>query len=264
MAQSPPLTGLAPGAHTVSAVYSGDTDYTGSSSSLAENVTCSLTITETVKGPLSVTGSTCIDDATVKGQVSIAAGGALALSGATVNGPIVANHPAGLLICGSQTAAITVVGSSGPVNMGGTDGSSCGADRVKGALSITDAVGPVTIAGTTATGAITLSGNTGGVSLVDSAAHNVSVVSDAGVTLTADTVTGNLELLFATGTATLDGSRVAGTVKVLSNDASGGLSVEGDTIGRNLACSLNTPAPVDPGPANTVSGKATGQCAKLN
>lgn len=104
-------------------------------------------------------------------------------------------------------------------------GSSCAADTISGAVTITGTGRPVTITGLIQHGTLTLSGNTDGVNL--------------------------------------DGSHVSGPVHVESNTGSAPITVAANSVNGSLYCIGNSPAPTDNGSVNTVSGKATSQCAAL-
>jgi len=63
---------------------------------------------------------------------------------------------------------------------------------------------------------------------------------------------------------TLDGASLSGLAYV-ENNATGNsaVTVSGNTINGSLYCTGNTPAPVDGGAVNIVTGSATGQCTAL-
>ncbi len=64
---------------------------------------------------------------------------------------------------------------------------------------------------------------------------------------------------------TLDGSQVNGRVYVENNSAplTAQITVSGNTVNGSLSCTGNSPAPVDDGTINTVSGTASDQCAAI-
>ncbi len=61
------------------------------------------------------------------------------------------------------------------------------------------------------------------------------------------------------------GDTVGGNVTLARNAVAPGVEniVEGNTIGVNLSCVGNTPAPTDVGTPNTVTGIKSGQCVGL-
>ena len=83
-------------------------------------------------GPLTVSGFTCADDATINGPVTIRAGAAFVATGTTISGPVTANGASGVLLADStvngpvqianSTNAVSLidVAVSGPVNLTGT------------------------------------------------------------------------------------------------------------------------------------------------
>jgi len=95
-------------------------------------------------GPLTVTGVTCLDGATVNGPVTVRPGATLIATGTTVNGPVTAAGAAGVFLADSTVR--------GPVRITGTT------DAV--AVIGTDVTGPVDIsAGTTGSDVPLVAGN---------------------------------------------------------------------------------------------------------
>lgn len=86
----------------------------------------------------------------------------------------------------------------------------------------------------------------------------------ATVRLVGVTVSGPVAVSEVTGNVVIIGSDVSGPVAVLANDTGfAPIVVAGNIVGGPLLCRGNTPAPVNEGLPNTVSGPATGQCAGL-
>jgi 5'-nucleotidase len=76
-------------------------------------------------------------------------------------------------------------------------------------------------------------------------------------------VDGNLSVINSGGELVeLFGDNVAGNVLVRNNKTEQNV-IARNTIGGNLVCSGNTPAPVNQGEPNTVGGNKVGQCARL-
>ncbi len=142
--------------------------------------TCATTITGTHRGPLTVSGVTCLDGASVRGPVVVRDGGTLLSIDSTISGAV-ASHGA---------AAVHLYDST-----------------VNGVLSV--------------------SGTTGSLAVVDSTVN---------------------------GAVALTGNRTPGVEPV----------VAGSRVNGILACTLNSPAPVNLGSANTVRGLNVGQCAGLD
>ncbi|MBX6751748.1 MAG: hypothetical protein IRY85_19180 [Micromonosporaceae bacterium] len=141
--------------------------------------TCDTTITGVRNGPLTVSGVTCLDGATVRGPVSVPAGASLLAINSSISGPVSAASAKAVHLYDTQV--------SGPVSLSGTIGSA--------ALVGSTVRGPVSVTGT----------NTPGVELV----------------------------------------------------------VAANTINGALACTGNSPAPINLGVANEVKGPASGQCVNL-
>ena len=75
---------------------------------------------------------------------------------------------------------------------------------------------------------------------------------------------GAVKLTGNSGGVTVTGASITGSATVNSNKGSKPVVITGSAITGSLACSANHPAPTDSGKPNTVSGKATGQCAGLS
>jgi hypothetical protein len=141
--------------------------------------TCDTTITGVRNGPLTVSGVTCLDGATVRGPVSVQAGATLLAINSSINGPVSAASAKAVHLYDTQV--------NGPVSLSGTTGSA--------AVVGSTIKGPVTLTGTNTPGAAPL--------------------------------------------------------------------VAANTISGPLACTGNTPAPINLGVANQVNGPASGQCVNL-
>ncbi|SDW69531.1 alpha-1,2-mannosidase, putative [Amycolatopsis xylanica] len=110
----------------------------GGTMSLAEfellgkpDAVCSKTITGTHNGPLTVTGTVCLDNATVTGPVTVAPGATLIATGGSIGGPLSSANAQQVVLVGTKVG--------GPVSITGT----------KGTVSIeqADIGGPVTLTG---------------------------------------------------------------------------------------------------------------------
>jgi hypothetical protein len=117
--------------------------------------TCTSTVTGRRVGALTVTGVTCLTDATVVGPVVVRAGGSLLAIGSTVTGPVTA----------SSASAVHLYDSTvhGPVFVQGTTGSVAFVrSTVNGPVRLTDSrtstVEPI-VAGNTVNGPLSCSGN---------------------------------------------------------------------------------------------------------
>lgn len=205
---------------------------TGTSAALATtsagSSACTRTVTGVHHGALRASsGRLCLNKATQDGAVQVSGSASLQISASTIKGALSVSGKGPVLVCASTlTGAVSASRVAGAVTFGG---GSCGdnsGDTGAGPLTISGSAGPVLITGLRQKGAVKLTGNTGG------------------VTVTAASITG--------------------ATTVSSNKGSKPVVITGSAITGSLACSANKPAPTDSGKSNTVSGKATGQCADLS
>jgi hypothetical protein len=91
---------------------------------------------------------------------------------------------------------------------------------------------------------------------------NAVVIGDNGTLCPANVVDGAVTLDSNKGGIQLGGNSIAGAVTASQNVAPSGPVISNNHIGGKLTCSGNTPAPVNNGKGNTVSGARVGQtCA---
>ncbi|WP_344441679.1 Ig-like domain repeat protein [Kitasatospora nipponensis] len=155
---------LLPGTHTINAQYSGDGNFlAGGPESTAQTVTCTRTITGSVPNAVTAgSGSTCIVNATVGGAVHDTAGGALFISDSTIRGSILASNGTLLGVCGSTvTGAANVTGASGFVVIGDPADDGCAANRITGAVSLSNNRGGAELVGNHIGGTLVVQGTTG-------------------------------------------------------------------------------------------------------
>src|SRR5690348_8206190 len=112
-----------------------------SSAALTQTVQCSTTLTGDQPGGLTLsTGSTCLNNATVNGRITIGAGAAVSITNSRVNGGITATDGLALTVCGSRVNGdINVTSSAKYVLVGdaGDDGTpACAANTLKGTTTI--------------------------------------------------------------------------------------------------------------------------------
>ncbi|MDP9092669.1 MAG: Ig-like domain-containing protein [Actinomycetota bacterium] len=155
-------TSFGGGRHQVRAVYSGDTNYTTSTSSPATSVSvgCNTTITGVHSAVVVTSGTTCIVNATITGGISVGRGAVLDVENSTVQGSISASHPAGIRICGSTAASLAVSGATGLVRIG-DPANSCTPNTIAGGLIAANNTAGVIIINNTIGGAIVTAANTG-------------------------------------------------------------------------------------------------------
>jgi hypothetical protein len=159
-------SGLGPGLHTVSANYSGDTNFSPASSttSASDTITCTTTITGSHSGSLSVTsGSTCLSPgASVTGSVIVSAGASLVVDHGTVTGSISASNPNAIRLCGSTTGgSVTVIGAKGLVMIGGEALDECAPNRIGGSMIVLNNSGGLEVIGNHTGSPITAANNSG-------------------------------------------------------------------------------------------------------
>ncbi|MDP9116950.1 MAG: Ig-like domain-containing protein [Actinomycetota bacterium] len=149
-----------PAGQSIYAVYSGDTNYVGSTSNTV-NITspCTTTYTGTHSSLVVTSGTTCLINATITGGISLGRGATLDVENSTVQGSISANHPATVRICGSTTGAIGVTGATGYVRIG-DPASNCAPNTINGGLIAANNTGGGTISGNTITGSWIITNNT--------------------------------------------------------------------------------------------------------
>ena len=170
-------------------VVPGNTEAIRSAVIGAGTLECQQTITGVHRGPLTVTGSTCVLSGSVNGPVSVRGGGSLAVLGGTIRGPVTSVGATALLLCHAAVSGpLTVIRSTGPVVIGGLGDPACGRTTISGPVSLIGNAGGVRIMGSTVNGpvtafvnggpALTISGNTIAGPL--SCAGNSPAPSDAG------------------------------------------------------------------------------------
>jgi hypothetical protein len=171
------IAGLPPGTYTVEAYFGGVASTVTLPSDPVFNATTSSPIQLTVgfSAPC-ITGSnsgnlvvgagkaTCIaSGAEITGSLTVKAGGALWVSGATISAPLISTGATNVTICGSTlSGGETVSGTTGPVLEGGPAGSGCAGNSITGTAKLTANLGGVTFVGNTATAPISLTHNRNG------------------------------------------------------------------------------------------------------
>jgi hypothetical protein len=153
---------LSAGSHAIAATYSGDGNFLTSNGSLAQSVTCAVTITGAHSGTLTVSTSTCASaHATVTGSVLVSGAGTLDLEGASVSGAISASGSGVIRICAtSVSGAVDIKNQRGLVIVGDPGDAACAPNTIHGALLLKD--------------------NTGGVEAIDNTEHGLSASGNSG------------------------------------------------------------------------------------
>ena len=216
---------LRPGSQTIRAVYSGDTNFTGSDSAVSKLVGCTASLAGTVTGGLTVGAgqSVCLpSNVTVRGAVKVNPGGALYVGGgSSLSGTLTASGAAAIELCASSVSGgAEITNTTGFVLLGdaGDDGTpGCGPNTISGSLSLVGNRGGLEVGGNTVSGSVTVNGT-----IAPSAPPFASIAEDLRAP-----------------------------------------EVEANVITGTLSCSGNAPPPVNDGRANVVKGKKSGQCSGL-
>jgi hypothetical protein len=153
---------LSPGTHTITANYQGDSNFLASSASLAQVVTCTVTVTGAHAGAILAKGeSTCVVNAQINGGIVVAKGTSLAVENSTINGAISAPSAGAFQVCGSTiSGAVTVRGATGLVIVGDPGAVACAVNSITGALTVQNNLNGVEVIGNTV-GSLVTSNNSG-------------------------------------------------------------------------------------------------------
>jgi hypothetical protein len=121
-------------------------------------------VTGKVNGGLTVTGSTCVNNATVNGGITVLPGAALSLNSSTVHGGVTSAHGKAVTFCASLIdGSSTVSSTTGFVLIGdnGDDGYSCGGNDLRGTLNLSANAGQIELGGNQIKGGASISGTSG-------------------------------------------------------------------------------------------------------
>lgn len=162
-------SGFQPGAHAITAAYSGDPSSTPSTTAGPSAVTVGFSqpcITTARFGVLTVAAgqSLCLaPGGSQTGPVTVRPGGALSVSGATITGPLAGDGALAVSICHSRlTGPIAVRRSSGYVLIGSDHTPDCAGNTITGVLTLDANTGGIEVSANTITGPVTITGNSGG------------------------------------------------------------------------------------------------------
>lgn len=152
---------LAPGAHTVTAAYTGDGDYTPAvSAALTQQVDAGAQAVTTAQlRALTVTVPTVVANTSVTGPLTVSPGASIALTGATINGPVWINGASAVRICGSTIRGpVVITGTTGPVLIGadGSPLSGCAGNTFWGPVVIVGSSGGTVFDGNQVHGTVTI------------------------------------------------------------------------------------------------------------
>ncbi|SOD83358.1 Ig-like domain-containing protein [Streptomyces sp. Ag109_G2-15] len=165
--------GLRPGAHALTATYSGDESFTPSATDGPTDLTVGFSrpcITTAHHGALTVPADQAIcigPGGSQDGKVTVQTGGSLAVSDARITGAVTADGALALAVCRSTlTGPLTVRHSTGYVRIGG-DATTCAGNVIRGPLTLDANTGGIGAGGNTVTGAVSITGNSGSGPLPD-------------------------------------------------------------------------------------------------
>jgi hypothetical protein len=111
-----------------------------------------------------VSGSTCVNSATVNGGITVLPGAALSLTNSTINGGVSSSGATAVTSCGNLIhGASTVRTTSGYVLIGdnGDDGLSCAGNDIRGHLTLNANAGQLELGGNHVAGGVTISNTSG-------------------------------------------------------------------------------------------------------
>lgn len=150
-----------PGAHPITASYSGDPSFSPSATAGPTNVTVGFSqpcITTTRNGPLTVASgqSLCVGPSgKQQGPVTVQPGGALAVTGGGVTGPVSSNGALAISLCQSTfTGPVSVQETSGYTLLGWNAPTlgTCAGNTIKGPITLNSNLGGLEASANTITG----------------------------------------------------------------------------------------------------------------
>jgi hypothetical protein len=199
-----------------------------------------------------------IFSATLTGTLALAAVSGIGLAttteasaAAACTNTITGAHSGTMTLSGPGKTCLTNATQDGAITVDNGHELSVVDSKITGAVTSTSSAPFTFCHSSTVKGAIKVSNSTGFVLIGDNGAPCPANVIDGAVTM--DSNKGGVQL---------GGNSIAGAVTANGNVASNGTIIQNNHIGGELTCSDNTPAPVNNGGGNTVSGQRTGQtCA---
>ncbi len=228
-------TVLQPGVQTLNLTFnpSDTAHYNSASASVQIVVTFSQACqTGTVSGSVTIKSGQvyCLGaGGKITGSVSVQSGGTLWVNGGTIAGSLSASGAKAITFCNASiAAAISISGSTGPVTLGSTTG--CGGNRLLAAMSLSKNTGGVSLVGNTIGGAISVSSNKGGVTFANNKALAVMSFSSnaGGVTVTGNTIGGAVSVTSSTGGLTFTNNTITGALSIQNN--TGGFVYTGNHV----------------------------------
>jgi len=170
---------LAGGANTVTAVYSGDTNFASSSTATATTITvsCTTTITANHSGVLVLApGSTCLTAAAhLNGSIVVTAGSSLDVEGATITGSITASNNGGpIRLCAATIEGSVTVDNNASYVVIGDPLDGCAPNTIAGALTLLNNTHGVQAVNNHVTGGVTAINNSGAGPFPDDTTTNIT------------------------------------------------------------------------------------------
>ena len=162
-------TALGGGSHSITAAYSGDTNFnTSESTAIRRTVSCTTTVTNNVAGTYTApaTGTTCITGVSIGGSLIIPPGATVSIVNSTIAGNVSASGGSGtILLCGTTVGgAVTITNRTSRVLVGGPAG--CARNTVRGGLDLLSNSAGIQLIGNTVNGNATINGTTGGSTII--------------------------------------------------------------------------------------------------
>lgn len=154
---------LAPGSHQITAVYSGDANFNGSTSStVTDTVTCDKVVTGSATSVDGVSGTTCVASATVGGNIKVPAGGKLLLLTDTVGGTVNVTGAGQVIICGSTFGGnVKINGDNGFLLLGDPADDSCAGNTFNSGVTLGSNTAGLALVGNKIGGGVSITGNSG-------------------------------------------------------------------------------------------------------
>ena len=160
-------------------------------------------------------------------------------------------HSGTMTLSGPGTTCLKNATQDGAITVSNGHELSVVDSKITGAVTSTSSAPFTFCHSSTVQGAISVSNST-----------NFVLIGDDGLACPTNVIDGAVTLDSNKGGAQLGGNSIAGAVTANANVAPKGTIIENNHIGGKLTCSGNTPAPVNNGHGNTVSGERVGQtCA---
>jgi hypothetical protein len=149
---------LSPGSHVITAEFTGDPNYKGSTGTVTQNVQCTTTVSGTV-GAQNAQNGTCVTGATVKGNLVIPSGASVFIADSNISGVVSSSGSGLVMICNtSVSGSVSISGATGFVLVGGAT-PSCVGNTIGGSVSLQNNKAGLRLAGNKLASLATIGGN---------------------------------------------------------------------------------------------------------